>query len=83
VGTSVSKLSVYKPVPLVPSDETLRVGYVTETANSFPNPKIVHEGMEFSEETGWQPFRQTNVFFTFKITSIQALISPNPLFIML
>jgi len=73
-------VAVHKAVPIgsVPM-EPYKVGDVDEAANSFPdlNFEIVHGGMAFAEETGWQLARHPNVYLNLEITSMQAVVAPN------
>jgi len=73
-------VAVHKAVPIgsVPM-EPYKVGDIDEAANSFPdlNFEIVHGGMAFAEETGWQLARHPNVYLNLEITSMQAIVSPD------
>jgi hypothetical protein len=72
-------VAVHKAVPFgsVPM-ESYRVGDVDEAADSFPdlNFEIVHGGMAFAEETGWQLGRHPNVYVNLEITAMEAALSP-------
>jgi hypothetical protein len=79
VDIGLDVIAVHKAVPFgsVPMD-SYRVGDVDEAADSFPelNFEIVHGGMAFAEETGWQLGRHPNVYTNLEITAMEAALSP-------
>lgn len=79
VDLGLDVIAVHKAVPFgsVPMD-TYKVGDVDEAADSFPelNFEIVHGGMAFAEETGWQLGRHPNVYVNLEITAMEAALSP-------
>jgi predicted TIM-barrel fold metal-dependent hydrolase len=79
VDLGLDVVAVHKAVPLgsVPM-APYKVGDIDEAADSFPelNFEIVHGGMAFSEETGWQIARHSNVYLNLEITAMEAAIAP-------
>jgi hypothetical protein len=72
-------VAVHKALPLggAPMDGQ-RVGDVDQAAASFPELtfEIVHGGLVFAEETGWQIARHPNVYVNLEKTLIEAVFSP-------
>lgn len=71
-------VAVHKAVPFGPAPmEPYKVGDVDEAAANFPdlNFEIVHGGMAFAEETGWQIARHPNVYVNLEITAIECALS--------
>jgi len=79
VDLGLDVIAVHKAVPFgsVPMD-SYKVGDIDEAADSFPdlNFEIVHGGMAFAEETGWQLGRHPNVYVNLEITAMEAAIAP-------
>jgi hypothetical protein len=79
VDLGLDVVAVHKAVPFgsVPMD-SYEVGDVDEAAASFPdlNFEIVHGGMAFAEETGWQLGRHPNVYVNLEITAMEAAFAP-------
>lgn len=79
VDLGLDVVAVHKALPLggVPM-KTQEVGDVDEAAISFPELtfEIVHGGLVFAEETGWQLARHPNVYVNLEKTLIEAVFSP-------
>lgn len=71
---AVHKAFPFGPVPMEP----YKVGDVEEAAASFPdlNFEIVHGGLTFAEETGWQIARHPNVYVNLELTLTEAVTTP-------
>lgn len=79
VDLGLDVVAVHKAVPLVNAPlEPYSVDDVDEAAESFPdlNFEIVHGGMTFAEETGWQIAKNDNVYTNLEITLSQLVYSP-------
>jgi hypothetical protein len=73
-------VAVHKALPLGGAPmNTNRVEDIDQAASSFPELtfEIVHGGMAFAEETGWQLARHPNVYVNLEKTLIQAVFSPD------
>lgn len=72
-------VAVHKALPFgaVPMD-SYKVGDVEEAAASFPDLtfEIVHGGLSFAEETGWQIARHPNVYVNLELTLAELVTSP-------
>ncbi len=72
-------VAVHKALPFgsVPMD-SYEVGDVEEAADSFPelNFEIVHGGLTFARETGWQIARHPNVYVNLELTLAEAVTTP-------
>ncbi|WP_435126957.1 amidohydrolase family protein [Halobaculum sp. D14] len=72
-------VAVHKAFPFgaVPA-ESYEVGDVEEAAASFPelNFEIVHGGLTFAEETGWQIARHPNVYVNLELTLTEIVTTP-------
>lgn len=72
-------VAVHKAFPFgaVPMD-SYKVGDVEEAAASFPDLtfEIVHGGLTFAEETGWQIARHPNVYVNLELTLTELLTAP-------
>ncbi len=72
-------VAVHKALPFgaVPTD-SYKVGDVEEAAASFPDLtfEIVHGGLSFAEETGWQIARHPNVYVNLELTLTELVTSP-------
>ena len=73
-------VAVHKALPFgaVPMD-SYKVGDVEEAAASFPDLtfEIVHGGLSFAEETGWQIARHPNVYVNLELTLTEIATSPS------
>lgn len=73
-------VAVHKAFPFgaVPM-ESYKVGDVEEAAASFPDLtfEIVHGGLSFAEETGWQIARHPNVYVNLELTLAELATSPS------
>lgn len=80
VDLGLDVVAVHKALPLggVPM-KTQKVGDIDEAATSFPELtfEIVHGGLVFAEETGWQLARHPNVYVNLEKTLIEAVLSPD------
>jgi len=72
-------VAVHKAFPFgaVPMD-SYEVGDVEEAAASFPELtfEIVHGGLTFGEETGWQIARHPNVYVNLELTLTELITTP-------
>lgn len=72
-------VAVHKALPFgaAPMD-SYKVGDVEEAANCFPelNFEIVHGGLTFAKETGWQIARHSNVYVNLELTLAEAVTTP-------
>ena len=72
-------VAVHKALPFgaVPMD-SYKVSDVEEAAASFPDLtfEIVHGGLSFAEETGWQIARHPNVYVNLELTLTEIATSP-------
>ena len=72
-------VAVHKALPFgaVPMD-SYKVGDVEEAAASFPDLtfEIVHGGLTFAEETGWQIARHPNVYVNLELTLAELVTVP-------
>ncbi|AHF99623.1 amidohydrolase [Halostagnicola larsenii XH-48] len=72
-------VAVHKAMPFgaVPMD-SYEVGDVEEAAASFPDLtfEIVHGGLTFARETGWQIARFPNVYVNLELTLAEAVTTP-------
>ena len=72
-------VAVHKALPFgaVPMD-SYKVGDVEEAAASFPDLtfEIVHGGLSFAEETGWQIARHPNVYVNLELTLAELVTAP-------
>jgi predicted TIM-barrel fold metal-dependent hydrolase len=79
VDLGLDVVAVHKAFPFgaAPMD-SYEVGDVEEAANSFPelNFEIVHGGMTFAEETGWQIARHPNVYVNLELTLAELATTP-------
>ncbi|QSW98201.1 amidohydrolase family protein [Haloterrigena alkaliphila] len=73
-------VAVHKAFPFgaVPMD-SYEVGDVEEAAASFPDLtfEIVHGGLTFAEETGWQIARHPNVYVNLELTLTELVTTPD------
>ena len=76
IDLGLDVVAVHKALPFgaVPMD-SYEVGDVDEIAPSFPelNFEIVHGGLTFAEETGWQIARHPNVYVNLEFTLAEAV----------
>jgi predicted TIM-barrel fold metal-dependent hydrolase len=79
VDLGLDVVAVHKALPLggAPMNAN-RVEDLDQAAASFPELtfEIVHGGLAFAEETGWQLARYPNVYVNLEKTLIQAVFSP-------
>jgi predicted TIM-barrel fold metal-dependent hydrolase len=79
VDLGLDVVAVHKALPFgaVPMD-SYEVSDVEEAAASFPDLtfEIVHGGLTFAEETGWQIGRFPNVYVNLEFTLAEAVTSP-------
>jgi hypothetical protein len=79
VDLGLDVVAVHKAMPIggVPM-EPYKVGDVDEAAASFPdlNFEIVHGGLTFARETGWQLARFDNVYVNLELTGGMAPLAP-------
>lgn len=72
-------IAVHKALPFgsVPM-ESYKVDDVEEAADCFPEMtfEIVHGGLAFAEETGWQIARHPNVYVNLELTIVEAVTTP-------
>ena len=79
VDLGLDVVAVHKAFPFGAAPmESYEVGDVEEAANSFPelNFEIVHGGMTFAEETGWQIARHPNVYVNLELTLAELATTP-------
>ena len=79
VDLGLDVVAVHKAFPFGSAPmESYEVGDVEEAANSFPelNFEIVHGGMTFAEETGWQIARHDNVYVNLELTLTEIATTP-------
>jgi predicted TIM-barrel fold metal-dependent hydrolase len=71
---AVHKAFPFGAVPMKP----YKVDDIEEAAMSFPelNFEIVHGGLTFGEETGWQIMRHPNVYINLELTLSEAVTTP-------
>ncbi|MWV39181.1 amidohydrolase family protein [Natrialba sp. INN-245] len=71
---AVHKAFPFGTVPMKP----YKVDDIEEAAISFPdlNFEIVHGGLTFAEETGWQIMRHPNVYINLELTLSEAVTTP-------
>lgn len=73
-------VAVHKAVPFADvSVEPYRVDDVDDAAAQFPelNFEIVHGGMRFARETGWQLATYDNVYVNLELTGFEAVADPD------
>lgn len=79
IDLGLDVVAVHKAFPFgaVPMD-SYEVGDVEEAATSFPELtfEIVHGGLTFGEETGWQIARHPNVYVNLELTLAELLTTP-------
>jgi len=79
VDLGLDVVAVHKAFPFATAPmESYKVGDVEEAANSFPELtfEIVHGGLTFAEETGWQIARHPNVYVNLELTLTELVTTP-------
>lgn len=72
-------VAVHKAVPFADvALDSYEVGDVDDAAARFPelNFEIVHGGMRFARETGWQLAEYDNVYVNIELTGFEAVVDP-------
>lgn len=76
VDLGLDVIAVHKAMPFASAPmDSYKIGDIEEAANSFPDMtfEIVHGGLAFAEETGWQIARHPNVYVNLELTLAEAV----------